>query len=201
MTTCSAVVYSIEKQLQKSRPYGRAAGRSVLQPAQKMLPSMKSMASSNPHQTPSSPADGALQGTVPVIEETAHVQVVEVDQGGWRITKKVQVTDQQIDEELQNFSVQIERRPMGMQLEGSDVPQARYEGNTLVIPVVEEVLVTEKRLVLVEEVRITSVHGTHRTPQQVSLRKETVSVERMAPEPEQPGEPTNPSHQQLPALD
>ena len=132
------------------------------------------------------PADQRSEGTLPVIEEMARVQVVEVDQGGWRISKKVSVTEQQVDEELKDFSVQIERRPMGIRLEGNEVPEARYEGNTLVISVVEEVLVTEKRLVLVEEVRITGVHGTHRAPQQVSLRKETVSVERLAPEPSQP---------------
>ena len=132
------------------------------------------------------PADQRSEGTLPVIEEMARVQVVEVDQGGWRISKKVSVTEQQVDEELKDFSVQIERRPIGIRLEGNEVPEARYEGNTLVISVVEEVLVTEKRLVLVEEVRITGVHGTHRAPQQVSLRKETVSVERLAPEPSQP---------------
>ena len=83
---------------------------------------------------------------------------------------------------------------MGIRLEGNEVPEARYEGNTLVISVVEEVLVTEKRLVLVEEVRITGTHGTHRAPQQVSLRKETVSVERLAPEAAEapaPGQPAS----------
>ncbi len=147
---------------------------------------MKSMAFPTPNPSEPSHASSSLQGTVPVIEETADVQVVEVDQGGWRISKKVSVTDQLVDQELQDFSVQIERRPIGRQLEGNEAPPARHEGNTLVISVVEEVLVTEKRLVLVEEVRITGVHGTHRAPQQVSLRKETVSVERLAPEPSQP---------------
>lgn len=149
---------------------------------------MKSMAPPKSDFPESAPADSSLRGTVPVIEEVAGVQVVEVDQGGWRINKKVSVTDQLVDEELQDFSVQIERRPIGRQLEGNEVPPARHEGNTLVISVVEEVLVTEKRLVLVEEVRITGVHGTHRAPQQVSLRKETVSVERLAPESSEPGE-------------
>ena len=147
---------------------------------------MKSMAQPQSPQPALAPAPDALHGTVPVIEEVADVQVVEVDQGGWRISKNVSVTEQQIDEELKDFSVQIERRPIGRQLEGNEAPPARHEGNTLVISVVEEVLVTEKRLVLVEEVRITGVHGTHRAPQQVSLRKETVSVERLAPEPSQP---------------
>ncbi len=135
-------------------------------------------------------AQSGTENTVPVVEETARVRVVEVDQGGWRITKNVSSTDQQIDEELHDFRVQIERRPIGKHLQGHEVPPARYEGNTLVIPVVEEVLITEKRLLLVEEVRITQVHGTHRQPQHVSLRKESVSVERLEPQPkEQPRDP------------
>lgn len=145
-------------------------------------------------------ADGPLPERVPVIEETASVQVVPVDQGGWRVSKQVHVTEQQVDEALQDYQVQIERRPIGRTLEGSEAPPARYEGSTLVLSVVEEVLVTEKRLVLVEEVRITGVHGTRRAQQQVQLRKETVSVERLAPQPPSPAEPgMSPALPPLPA--
>ena len=80
---------------------------------------------------------------------------------------------------------------MGNKLWGTEIPQPRYEGNTLVIPVVEEVLVTEKRLMLVEEVHITGVHGTHHQPQRVSLRKDAVSIERLAPQ----GAQTSNEHQ------
>ena len=146
---------------------------------------MKSMvhtdSSNSPPDSFKTPASGT-ENTLPLIEETAQIELVEVDKGGWRITKKVHVTDQLIDEELRNFQVHVERRPMGTQLKGTEIPQPRYEGNTLVIPVVEEVLVTEKRLMLVEEVHITGVHGTHHQPQRVSLRKDAVSIERLAPQ-------------------
>jgi stress response protein YsnF len=61
-------------------------------------------------------------------------------------------------------------------------PQTRYEGETLVVPVLEEVLVTEKRLVLVEEIRITRVRDTHRQPQTVTLRKDHIEIERLEPD-------------------
>ena len=157
---------------------------------------MKTMFPSQPSHAPLPAADSSRSDTVPVIEEVADVQVVEVDQGGWRLTKNVSVTEQQVDEELKDFSVQIERRPIGRQLEGSEAPAPRHEGNTLVISVVEEILVTEKRLVLVEEVRITGTHGTHRAQQQVSLRKESVAVERLAP---QAGAPAQGSGSAAPA--
>lgn len=119
---------------------------------------------------------------LPVIEEQIEVAKVEVDRGGWRVVKHVETTTEEVDEELRDFQVEIERHKIGTHIVGLEVPSARYEGDTLVIPVVEEVLVTEKRLLLVEEVRITGVRSTHRLTQQVDLRKESVSVERLEPE-------------------
>ena len=118
--------------------------------------------------------------TVPVVEETAEVRKVEVDQGGWRVVKRVTTDTQVVDEELQSEKVEIERRPIGQPVVMA--PQTRYEGETLVVPVVEEVLVTEKRLVLVEEIRITRVKATHRQPQTVTLRRDQIDIERLEPE-------------------
>lgn len=134
---------------------------------------------------------GSMSRAIPVIEERLHADAVEVDQGGFRVTKHVDTTTEEVHAELRDFQVRIERRPIGQRLEGLDVPPARYDGDTLVIPVVEEVLVTEKRLLLVEEVRITGVQGTRQDTKSVTLRKESVSIERLAPtgapEPALPG--------------
>ena len=118
--------------------------------------------------------------TVPLVEETAEVRKVEVDQGGWRVVKRVSTDTQVVDEELQSENVEIERRPIGQPVVMA--PQTRYEGETLVVPVLEEVLVTEKRLVLVEEIRITRVRHTHRQPQTVTLRKDHIEIERLEPD-------------------
>ncbi len=40
---------------------------------------------------------------------------------------------------------------------------------------------TEKRLVVTEEIRITRVPGTHRMPQQVELRREQIDIEKLEP--------------------
>lgn len=69
--------------------------------------------------------------------------------------KRVATTTGTVDEALRDFRVEIGRRKIGTPLAGLDMPVARYGGATLVIPVVNEVLVTQRRLVLVEEVRIT----------------------------------------------
>lgn len=120
--------------------------------------------------------------TLPIIEETAKVEKRRVDKGGYRITKRVESRQETVDELLRDRHVVVERRPIGLTLDTHEMPEQRYEGDVLVIPVVKEVLVTEKRLVLIEEVRITHIHGTHRNPQQVTLRTEQISVERLNPE-------------------
>ena len=55
----------------------------------------------------------------------------------------------------------------------------REEHGTLIVPVLEEVLVVEKRLMLKEEIHIRTHRVETRQPQQVTLRREEVSVERV----------------------
>ena len=119
--------------------------------------------------------------TLPVIEESLHVEKRTVVGGGYRLRKRVDTEVATVDELLRNYKVEIERIPINAPLGSDDIPEPRYEGDTLVIPVIEEVIVTEKRLVLTEEVRITRVHGTHRKPQQVELRREHIDIEKLAP--------------------
>jgi stress response protein YsnF len=64
------------------------------------------------------------------------------------------------------------------------VPPVRVEGDTTIVPVVEEVLVVEKRLILREEVRLTARRSEHHNPKVEKLRSEEVIVERV----EQPGQ-------------
>jgi uncharacterized protein (TIGR02271 family) len=58
-------------------------------------------------------------------------------------------------------------------------PPPRQEGDTLVLPVLEEVVVVERRLVLKEEVRITRRATESRNPQTVTLRSEDVRIDRI----------------------
>lgn len=73
--------------------------------------------------------------------------------------------------------VVVERVAVGRLVDG---PVAdRQEGDTLVLAVVEEVLVVEKRLMLKEEVRITR-NSTERVQREaVTLRREEVEINRV----------------------
>ena len=66
-------------------------------------------------------------------------------------------------------------------------PQVRYEGETMIVPVLREVVVVEKRIELIEELHITKRTIQTQVSQQVTLRTEEVTVERL------PGEPVIPS--------
>ena len=118
---------------------------------------------------------------VPVIEEALTVQKRMVDQGGYRISKVVTHRQETVDEALLSRTVLVEQLPIGRLLPSMEIPATRQEGNTLIIPVVEEVLVTEKRLMLKEELHITQTDAMFRNPVEVTLRSETVLVEPLAP--------------------
>ena len=60
-------------------------------------------------------------------------------------------------------------------------PPIREEGDTIIIPIVEEIMVVEKRLVLREEVRITRTRSVEAFEQPVQLRTMVADVERDEP--------------------
>jgi uncharacterized protein (TIGR02271 family) len=122
--------------------------------------------------------------TVPVIAEELSVEKRQVEMGRARITKHVREHEQIVDEPLLRQEVAIEHVPINQAWEGAP-PTVRYEGETLIIPLLEEVLVVEKRLMLKEELHISRIQKTVHEPQRVILRSEEVTVERVEPAPEQ----------------
>ncbi|GAB3321458.1 hypothetical protein GCM10027299_15920 [Larkinella ripae] len=123
--------------------------------------------------------------TIPVVEERAVFDKRVVETGTVRISKRVV-------EEVKNFELpllteefEVERVPINQYIE-TPPPAVRYEGETMIIPVLQEVIVVEKRLMLVEEVRISKQQRMTQQSQQVTLRREEVTVERQAASPDHP---------------
>jgi uncharacterized protein (TIGR02271 family) len=122
---------------------------------------------------------GNVQMNFPVMQEELHIGKRLIDTGkGVRIHKTVSSREQMIDEPLFHDELEIEHIPVDLPVAGSDVPSMRYEGDTLVVPVLEEVLVLQKQLRLKEEVRITRHKREVHAPQSVKVRSEQVTVER-----------------------
>lgn len=114
---------------------------------------------------------------IPVIREEAVVRTREVERGGVRVHKTINEREEVIEQPTYNEQVDVERVAIGRVIEAA--PAVREEGDTLIIPVVEEMLVVEKRLVLKEEVRITRRRFQETEQARVVLREEQVQIERL----------------------
>ena len=117
---------------------------------------------------------------IPILEEELKIARRKIVTGGVRVHKTVSERTETVDEPLLQEQVEFERVPIN---EFVDAPPAiRYEGDVMIVPLLEEVLVVEKRLVLREEIRISKRRETVHKPQQVVVRREDATVERIEPE-------------------
>lgn len=116
---------------------------------------------------------------VPVVEEQVEITKRLVERDHVRLTKSTTTRDEVVDVPLVQEEIAVERVPVGRVVAEATAP--RQEGDTLVVPVYEEVLVVEKRLVLREEIRLTRVRHERREPQHVQLRREEARIERIPP--------------------
>lgn len=93
-----------------------------------------------------------------------------------RVHKRVREEAVIVDEALRRDTVDVERVAVDRYV---DQPlETRYEGDTMIIPILEEVLIVEKRLLLREEIRITRRQSVVRDPQEYVLRREEATVSR-----------------------
>ncbi len=123
---------------------------------------------------------GAPAVVVPVVAEEVSVGKRRVETGTVRVRKTVRTTERVVDEPLTREEVVVERVAINREIDEAVGP--RQEGDTLIVPLLEEVLVVRKQLILREEVRITRRKVEHRAPETVSLRVEEATVERSGTE-------------------
>src|SRR5215203_5937412 len=114
---------------------------------------------------------------ITVVEETARVDKREVDTGRVKVRTIVETSEQMVREALSSRNVKVTRVPVDNPV--TTVPEIRTVNGVTIVPVLEEVLVVEKRLILKEEVHIVQElsHETVEVP--VTLRKQRAVVERL----------------------
>jgi stress response protein YsnF len=116
---------------------------------------------------------------LPVVEERLNVTRRKVDTGAVRVRKLVHEEAVELNRHHVTETVDTARVPIGRVV---PAPVAiRQEGDTTVVPVMEERMVVHKELVLVEELRITRRREVRQVPELVTLRRESVVVERLDP--------------------
>lgn len=123
------------------------------------------------------PEGGDEEGfIIPILAEDLDIQKRRAT-SGVRIKKEVQEHQETVEDMGFVEHLSIEHIPINLAI---DKPaEVRYEGETLIIPIMEERVVLEKRLVLKEEVRVTKTHEPS-APQTVTLREEKARVERFS---------------------
>lgn len=127
---------------------------------------------------------GEAEMRIPLVEEELSVSKRQREKGRVVVQTIPRERQELVEQELERVDVEIERIPVDRVVETP--PRIREEGDTLVIPVVEEVVVVEKRLVLREEIRVHRRRSVEQFQQPVTLRSEDVRIERHGPsgEPE-----------------
>lgn len=114
---------------------------------------------------------------VPVVQEQVHVDALPVVTGGVRVTKHVETENQLIEQQLRTSHADVKRVKTNRVVDGPQ-PTQRL-GNTLIIPVVSEVIYVEKRWVVTEEIHITQREEVETVQQTVPVNYETVRIERL----------------------
>lgn len=120
---------------------------------------------------------------IPRVEETFDVDKQRIVTGRVRVTTSSETVNEIAEATLAGETVDITRERIDREV--AEVPQMRVEGDVTIIPVLEEIVVVEKRLVLVEEIRIRRIATSEDVQIPVTLRRQRAVVERIEEPPEQ----------------
>ena len=113
-------------------------------------------------------------------EERLLVSKLTVETGRIRVSTTTETAEEVVREILRTRRAEVERLPLGHEVE--EAPPTRQEGDVLVVPVVEEILVVVKRLVLKEEIRLRFVDTETVVEQPVERRIQRATIERLPPQ-------------------
>ena len=112
--------------------------------------------------------------TIPILREEADVHKREVERGGVRLVKRVHTRNEDVDLSRSSEEVQVER--VAVNREAEELPEPRYDGNVLVIPVVREIVTIQKKFLVTEEIRIEKRSELIPHTERVELREEQIKV-------------------------
>ncbi|GGC38090.1 hypothetical protein GCM10011504_15570 [Siccirubricoccus deserti] len=120
---------------------------------------------------------------IPLIEERLTIERARRPTGRVRVAVTTTAEQRLVEETLRRREVEITRVPIGRTV--AEPPPVREEAGSLVIPVVEEVLVVERRLVLREELRLRLPVTERRETATVTLRRQDVRIDHLPPAAQQ----------------
>lgn len=118
--------------------------------------------------------DGSI--VLPLYTEELSVSKRVVPKSSVQVARVTQYHEQIVNELLACERVEVERTAIGKPVEMA--PQVRQEGDTIVVPIVEEVLTVERKLILKEELRVKRIREELPHQERVILRKQEAVVKR-----------------------
>lgn len=125
-------------------------------------------------------ADEAAETVLPLVEETLRVEKRVVETGRVRVGLRTDIVEDVLRDTLRSRRVEIEHVAIGRTV--TEIPRIRQENDVIIVPVVEEVLVVEKRLVLREEIHLRLIEGQEDVAHAATRRVQRATVERLPPD-------------------
>jgi uncharacterized protein (TIGR02271 family) len=117
------------------------------------------------------------QASIPLVQENLTVAKHSVETGRVRIRTVVDEKLVRVSEQLERDDVTIER--VSVNREVTQAPEVREENGVLIVPVLEEIAVVEKRLFLKEELHVHRNRRGEPIDEAVRLRSTRVEAERV----------------------
>jgi stress response protein YsnF len=115
---------------------------------------------------------------LPLMDERLRLEKRSVEIGRVRVSLSTETTEEILRETLRSRRVEVQRIERGQEV--TEVPQTRQEGDVIIVPVVAEILVVEKRLVLKEEIHLRLVETETAVEERAVRRVQHATVERQA---------------------
>ena len=131
----------------------------------------------HPDPATASGSDNLTTTALPLVEEELRVSTREHITGKVRVRTVVEATEELVRQELDTEQVTVTRVPIDRLVEVA--PSIRTEGDITIIPVVEEVLIVETKLLLKEEVHIRRTSTKEIVEQPVTLRRQRAVIEEV----------------------
>jgi uncharacterized protein (TIGR02271 family) len=120
------------------------------------------------------------EAVIRLAAETLSVGKRVVETGRVRVRRTTTERTQKINIPLTSENFEIRRVPIGKEIKKA--PRVRETADEIIIPVVEEVVVFERRLVLREELHVRKVRSVDKHVEEVTLRVQEATVDRVAPQ-------------------
>jgi uncharacterized protein (TIGR02271 family) len=129
---------------------------------------------------------GPENETLRLWEEEVSFDRERVETGRVRVRVVTREHDETFETPLVRETIEVEHVTVGREIDA--MPEPRQEGDVTILPVVEEVMVVQRKLVLKEELHLKRVRTTEQHRETVTLRRQEAEVERLPAEQQPPND-------------